>query len=348
MVDESAVFTFLRPGWLWLVPILLLVWLWWWRRGVGQRSGWEAEVDPALRAHVLEPSVRSGGSRGALALLFGWLLALLILAGPVFERRAVPLYEAPASTVILLDLSRSMLADDLAPNRLTRARFKITDLLRLGAAPGARFALVGFAERPYAISPLTDDAGMLDTFLGALEPDIMPVQGSRADLAIVQGLELLQGAGVAGGSLFLLTDQQPDERDLVAARRVAADGHRLFVLGVGTSGGSPLRLADGQFAKRPDGAIVVPRLDPDALARLAAAGNGRYATLAGDGGDLTRLGMLGGPTSGERSDESARDAAPRQRFWVERGPWLLWPLALCALLLFRRRGDVGTGDGEAA
>ena len=332
--------TFLRPAWLYAVPLVLLAWVWWRRRGASLSGGWEAEVDAPLRPYVIESAAarRSGWSDWpGHALFTGWLLTLLVLSGPVFERHEVPSFTAPASTVILLDLSRSMRSTDLVPDRIARARFKIDDLL--GRGEDDRFALVGFAERPYAISPLTDDVRMLRTFLRSLSPDIVPVQGSRLDLALDHAVELLRNAGVENGSVFLLTDQSPGERDVAAARRAASAGYRLSVLGVGTRDGAPLRDADGRFLTREDGSIVVPRLDADGLERLAAAGDGRWSALTSDDTDLRALWPVRGAMEDGTTALSASGEPSTQRFWIERGPWLLVPLALAALLLFRREAE---------
>ena len=229
-----------------------------------------------------------------------------------------------------------MLADDLPPDRISRARFKLDALL--DRSEGIEVGLVAFAERPYTVSPPTDDVETLRAFLPALSPAVVPVVGSRPDLAIRRGTELLEraGGGARGGHLLLVTDAEPDAAALAEARRARELGHALSVLGVGTARGAPLRDADGRFVTGPDGAIVVPRLDPAAPARLAAAGGGVGRTLADDASDLDALDAVraaldpGAP--GDGADGGAREAV----WWIERGPWVVPVLALAALLPFRR------------
>ena len=329
---------FLRPLWLWgLVPLALAAW--WARRSRRTAtSAWERVVDPALAPHVIERERDGGRGHGGARWLFaGWALALLALSGPVWEWREVALHDAPRAQVLVLDLSRSMLAEDIAPDRLTRARFKVRDLLE--RAGGTRTGLVAFAERPYVISPLTDDAATLEAFLPSLEPSLMPAQGSRPALAITLAAALLERSAAPGGHLILITDADPSEETLAAAAAARAGGHRLSVLGVGTSRGAPLRDANGQFVRAADGGIVVPQLDMAALEALARAGGGVAVALSSDGSDvdaLARVRTATAPLTPEEGGEEGEGAGTGERYWTERAPWLLPPLALFALALFRR------------
>lgn len=331
---------FLRPLWLWgYLPLLiaLIVWL---RHGA-RSPAWEPVVDAALMPYVVEAG--DPRRRGTGLLLFGgWALALFILSGPVREQQPVPVFEARRAQVVLFDLSRSMLADDLAPSRLVRSRFKLADLLKRSGA--SRTGLVAFAERPYTISPLTDDAATLEAFLTSLEPTLMPAQGSRVDLAIARGVELLAQGGVTEGHLILITDAGIDARDIDAARAAREAGHVVSVLGAATPTGVPLRGADGQFLRRADGSIVVPQLDRAGLDRLARAGGGVSVTLSGGMQDIdaiaavpTRIvGNDGRADEGTSGESDAAGSSARERYWIERAPWLIPLLALLSLGLFRR------------
>jgi len=185
---SPAEFQWLRPVWLLgLIPLLFIV-VYWFRKRAGY-SAWQSTVDEHLRAYVIDGN--SAISRRAPLVLFaGWALAVVLLAGPVWEKQDVPVFQAVQAEVILLDLSRSMLADDIAPDRMTRARFKLADLL--AQSEGRQVGLIGFAERPYVISPITEDTGTIEAFLPSLTTGIVPVQGSRLDLAIARAVTLLE------------------------------------------------------------------------------------------------------------------------------------------------------------
>ena len=319
----------MRPGWLWgYVPLLVAMFIWF--RIRADSSAWEAFVDPALRPYVIEGG--AGASRRGQVLVFAaWSLALLLLAGPVWQQREVPVFEAERSEVIVLDLSFSMRADDVKPDRLTRARFKLIDLLR--RSDGVQIGLIAFAERPYVISPLTDDARTIEAFVPSLEPEIMPAQGSRIDLAIRRAEQLLEQAGVSAGHILLITDASATQRDLDAAADARAAGHRVSVLSVGTASGTPLRGADGQFLQYADGAIVVSQLDTASLEQLAATGGGAMVPLTTSAEDLDALhDMRRGIAITAQSDE----VAGRKVYWIEQSPWLLWVLVVSLLFAFRR------------
>lgn len=342
--------SWLRPWWLLaLLPLVAAAAVHWWREGsVG--NGWNAVVDPELQPYVLEDQ-RKRSRASSLALLAVWGLVIVILAGPVFEQKQLPVVEARRAEVVIVDLSRSMNTDDVAPSRIDRARFKLLDILE--RAGDDRLALVAFAERPYVISPLTDDAETLRAFIPSMNTSLMPAQGSRIDLAIDKGLELLEGAGVTQGHLLLVTDSSPSGNALEAARRLNRQGHRLSVLAVGTDAGAPLRDTDGGFVNNAQGEIVVPGLDVDSLEALADAGGGVVQRMTNDDADIARLQLerenvalqretlqnVSIVDAFARSTPSATTQSASQQ-WIERGPWVLPLVALAALLLFRR-GVIG-------
>ena len=320
---------FLRPWWLLaLIPIALLF-IRLWKRHTGA-SAWERVVDPKLQQYVIEPGAAKR-AREPWFLLIVWLFVVLVLSGPVWEKQPVPVFKGQQAQVILFDLSSSMLSEDIKPSRLARARFKLKDLLK--TAEGVQIALIAFTERPYVVSPISDDANTIAAFVDALDPQIMPVQGSRPDLALEKAIELLQQASVSAGQIILFTDAEVGAREINAATTVRNAGHQLSVIGVGTPTGTPLRGADGRFLQDASGNIVVPQLKQKALQGLASAGNGVYVQLQSDNSDLETLrkrqASLSIQTSADQKDQS-------QIYWIEYGPWFLLPIALCALMLFRR------------
>jgi len=325
----SGDWQWLRVQWLWgFVPWLLMLILW--VRQRQQATLWEQYVDPQLRPYVID-SVSEQRSLAPYVLFLAWAVMLIVLAGPVWKQQEVPVFQAQQAEVIVLDLSRSMLIDDVLPDRLTRAKFKLLDLLR--ASEGRQIGLIAFSERPYVISPLTEDSETIEAFVPSLSPGVMPVQGSRLDLALERATQLLAQAGVERGHILYIGDEVPDARDQAMAQRVAQSGHRLSVLGVGTAAGKPLRDVNDRFLQTADGAVVVPRLDMPRLEDLATHGGGVGVMLSADDTDLQVLARV--RTSLVIEGEDPEQAA-QQLYWIEFAPYLLWPLVIMALLLFRR------------
>lgn len=313
-------FHFLQPLWLLaLLPLALLLQV---LSRPGGGSAWRRVMDPPLLAAL---RVERGRPRSVLLVLaLGWLLAVLALANPTVERRPVPAFRPDAARVVVLDLSRSMLAADLTPSRLERARYKVADVLERSA--DGQVGLVVFAGDAFTVSPLTDDAETIRALLEALSPQLMPVQGSRADLGIERALDLLRQAGAGRGEVLLLTDAAGDERALAAARAVRRAGHRLSVLGVGTAAGARV-----PGVSTSEGAVTA-RLDAAALQALAERGGGRFATLSSGSADLARVLREPGAGAARGSD---RDPLQTEA-WYALGPWLALALLPLAALAFRR------------
>ncbi len=321
-----------RPLWLFALLPGIFVLLSLWRRS-GNAGAWEKLVDPELQPYVLEGS---GAKRSRWPLwlaALSFLIAVLVLAGPVWEQRPMPLMQAQQAQVIVLDVSRSMDTTDQKPSRMARAKHKVRDLLAQSA--GKQTALLVFSQVAYVVSPLTDDVATLEAFLPAIETSVVPVQGSRLEPAIVKAQDLLVQAGQLSGSILVITDATATEIAISAASEAATAGYTVSVLGVATEGGDPLRLPDGSLLEDAAGNIAITALDRTGLTRLAEAGGGVFTELSVDNRDIDRLVRVSDSVA--LSDKSGGDTAAQQVLqWIERAPWLLLLLLLLALPVFRR------------
>jgi len=322
-------FHFLRPAWLAALPLLLGMGLWRERRR-GRDGDWSRFIDaqllPALR-------LESGGSsrmRPWPWLALAWSLAVLALAGPSWEQDRSVAYRAPAAWVFVLDLSPSMAAKDVAPDRVTRARFALDDLL--GAARDARVGLVAFSDEPYTVTPLTQDAATVQALLPPLTPQIMPTPGDHLAPALEQAAKLLKPAGAKDQRIVVLTDGFDDpSAAFAAAAMLRSHGATVSVVGVGTSGGAPVRNAAGRFETDAQGRPVLAVLDVEQLRQLAATGGGHYVDIA----DLPRL-IADLQATPQTPDDAVATPGIQLTHWRDAGAWLLPLLLLSAALLARR------------
>jgi len=324
-----AAFHFLYPRWLLAIPPLLFVAgriLWRARRSGNWAQVVDADLLPALR-------LEEGAGRGSpwLVLALAWILAAVALAGPAWKRVERAAYREPADWVIVLDLSPSMNAADLPPNRITRAHYMVEDLLR--AAEDARVGLVVFAGEAHTVVPLTTDVATIQSLLQPLVPSIMPESGHRLAPALGQAASLLRQAGSRDGRIIVLTDGCDDPaRAFAAAQGLRRLGAQVDVVGVGTLSGAPEPDGSGGFARNAAGGIVISKLQLDLLRRLAAAGGGSYWSAAA-------LDRLIDVLHAQRASPFARAqlaSAQRVGAWRNEGYWLLPPLLLVAASLARR------------
>ncbi len=327
-------FHFLRPEWLWLMPLLgLLLWLFYRRKAVSK--SWQAVCDPDLLPHLLVEQSKAKKTQDAVYILsFGGLLALMALAGPVWEKLEQPVFREQSALVLVLDLSRSMDAADLKPTRLARARHKLIDILK--KRKEGQTALIVYAAEPFVVSPLTQDSETIIAQVSALKTALMPKQGSRSDLALEKAEDLLKQASVSQGRILIITDgieNTPSEALETVIARLTLNGHQTSVLGVGTVQGAPIPLTDGGFVKNRAGEIVIPKLDILKLRMLALQGEGRYQTIRVDESDITAL-LSERPL--KRLNNQTEEVGLKADLWREEGPWLLIPLLFLSALAFRR------------
>ncbi|MCW8964290.1 MAG: VWA domain-containing protein, partial [Gammaproteobacteria bacterium] len=329
MSFDLSMLHFLRPEWLLAIIPLLLLSTMLWRLRV-QKSGWRKVVDPELLPYLLEGDASRGRYWPVMLVTLGGILACIAMAGPTWERLPQPIFRNDAALVLVLDLSKSMDAQDIKPSRLQRARFKIADILK--ARQEGQTALIVYAADAFTVTPLTDDDDTILSQLPALTTDLVPVQGSRADIALEMANQLLKQASQTRGQVLLITDEMQTARGIEAAQNLLKAGYQLSILGVGTAAGAPIPVGGGML-KNSDGEIVVPRLDSTNLRRIASTGKGRYATISGSDSDIRQLDIADVGTSEDSVIDTEDMTTDR---WREAGPWLLLPLILLAPLAFRR------------
>lgn len=236
-------------------------------------SGWSRLIP----ARLLSPLIRHNGSSGKTAksplapATAALVILSLALAGPAWREAPTPLKQPGDSLVIALDLSLSMLATDVEPDRLTRAKRKIRDILAL--REGSLTGLLVFSGDAHVVTPLTDDGRTIEGMLNVLDPVIMPATGNRADLAVARAKELLQQGAPGEGRILLITDNINDRYTGTIRDTLSGTGYALNTLVVGTEEGGPIPLARRGFIRENDD-IVISRATPQALSQLADSTGG--------------------------------------------------------------------------
>jgi len=330
---------FLRPWWFVLLPLWLLLSYGLWKNHQ-QKNGWSALCDPALLSYLVGNTTEQA-KRSKLwlsALISAGCIAIVALAGPVWKQLPQPVFQAQSAMVIVLDLSRSMDAEDLKPSRLIRAKQKVQDILT--ARVEGQTGLIVFAGSAFDVVPLTTDNQAILSLLASLDTSMMPAQGSMASEGLKHALAMLQRGAIHAGSVVMLCDGI-DTNAIPAAQALSEAGHLLSVLAVGTTDGAPISAANkqgsGGFLKDSSGNIVVARVHDEQLSALASAGDGVFQHIRFDDADVRRLpGLIPPRLSETGSDQSAQINKVQTDQWYEEGPWLLLLLLPLCALAFRR------------
>ncbi len=313
-------FHFLRSRALWLFVVLALaivVLL----LGNRERSKWKRIIVPALR-----PFMFSRGSRSAivwpLALMtIGMSCMILALAGPTWKKRDIPGEKIPAVVLITLDLSKSMLATDIQPSRLERAKLKIVDFL--DANPRARAGLMAFAGTPHPVLPFTSDYKLVKHHAASLQNWEMPVQGTDFGL-MVSLLDTMMNRIQAPSTILLLTDVIDDSQASILANYINNSIHRLEILLFSTPDGAPVPGMQG----------VISKPSPTALANLQQNEKIGITTITLDKSDIEGIAKQ---ISAKLVFE--KDKKTDAKEWDDVG-WLLLIPALIILAFSFRKGWV--------
>ncbi len=310
---------------IWTVPVLFLVVLY----GTKRRRRILTRFASAKALKVLAPNIPSHRRWLKAGLILAAVVFLsLALAGPQYGFHWQEIEQKGVDLLIALDCSKSMLARDIPPSRLDRAKREVVDLLTM--LQGDRVGLIAFAGTAFPQCPLTLDYQAFHLFLSTLTPDTMPVGGTDIDAAIRTALAGFDSKAATEKAVILITDgEHTGQGDPVQAARAARDqGIKVFCIGVGSEGGVPLPNEAGGFKKDKAGGIIVTRLDEETLKKISVLTGGTYVrSVAGDMdldviysreilGKMERSTLTGG----------------RKQIWEDRFQWALF-LAVISLVI---------------
>ena len=319
--------TFALPNTLWLLLLvpLLVAFLWWaWR--TKQRL-----IAQFVQSRLLA-QLTVGVSRQRQKLRLGLLvaavaLAILALARPQWGFSWEESKQRGLDIVVAIDVSRSMLATDVTPTRLARAKLAALDLMKL--AKSDRLGLVAFAGSAFLQCPLTLDDEAFRQSVAALDVNIIPQGGTALAETIQTTMTAFKDGGDNHKILVILTDGEDHDGGAVeAARKAAQDGLRIFTLGLGSTEGELIQVPGGKgktdFLRDENGNIVKSRLNETLLRQISGAANGFYLHFRGP--DTIEMLYKRGLEPLPKSEFEGR----LMRRWHER---FYWPLGLAIVLL---------------
>ncbi|MDB4265000.1 VWA domain-containing protein, partial [bacterium] len=266
---------------LWLLPLAAVALI---VQGRKKKRALQAFADPHLLDRLAALDHRGRRFIKALLLLLSLGLMLFALAGPRWGSHYEEVSQKGVDIMLMIDVSPSMLVEDIAPNRLERARREILDFIKVVA--GDRVGLIAFAGAAFIQCPLTLDYAALEMFLSALQPDLIPVPGTDLGAAIDLGISAFDDESATDKVILLITDGEDNEtRGLNSARQAAAKGVKIFVFGIGDVGGGPIPELDGSggFKKDRQGKLILSKLEEAGLQNIASLTGGTYVrSVAGD------------------------------------------------------------------
>lgn len=319
--------SFHSPHLLWLLVPLVLLFSWELARHASRAaSAWPKIARAWAGAFEVSLGVRhsTAEDRPRVWLWFGLALCIVALARPQWGVVEEQVFDQSREVIIAVDLSRSMLAQDVKPSRLDRSKLLIQSLL--DGLQGERVGLVLFAGTAFLQSPLSADYEVLREFLPALAPDYLPEGGSNYRAMLETSIQAF-GTSTADRYLIVLSDGESTEEDWKEAiEPLKTKGIRVIGLGVGTAQGTFIPDGGGGFVKDDRGAVVMSRLNSSTLQELAQVTGGAY-TDASAWVDLP--GLLHTTVEAGRKGEFSEKNTARL---IERFQWFLAPGLLLLLI----------------
>ncbi|MFV0505834.1 MAG: VWA domain-containing protein [Bacteroidales bacterium] len=273
-------FRFANPEFLYLlllIPIFLLVFV------LGQARA-QRSLNKFVRSRFLQRQLVPEKSRirpilKFLMINFALMMFIIAMARPQFGAKLKTEMHKGSDIMIALDVSKSMLAEDVKPNRLSRAKFSIEGLIN--KLHDDNLGIVVFAGNAYTQLPITSDKESSKLFLSTISTDLLSRQGTNIASAIDLCMNSFNPVSEAGKAIVIITDGEDHEQGAIEAAKLAADeGIRVYTIGIGLpEGGVIPHIKNGVrqgYVKDNDGTVVVSKLNAKALEEIAVAGNGKY------------------------------------------------------------------------
>ena len=212
------------------------------------------------------------------------LFVVFALARPKWGLKQIEAKSLSSDIVIALDVSKSMLAQDLKPDRLSRAKMVFKDLTK--ELKGQRIGLIAFAGQAYWQCPLTSDIKAFEMFLSLIDTDTVPFAGTNISAPIDLACESLEKVPSSSKAIVIITDGESFDGNLEKSLNTAKESQtKIFCVGIGTSKGEPIPTYDDrgnfkEYLKDEKGKTVITKLDSLTLQQIANISNGKYYNLA--------------------------------------------------------------------
>ncbi|GAB6068967.1 VWA domain-containing protein [Thiomicrorhabdus hydrogeniphila] len=325
---------FLRPEWfLALLPVIWIIWKAW--QTSRKQGAWHEVIAPKFRHLLLGENSTTGASAnekiGYLGLSIAWFFAVLALSGPWVKSVDIPAEKSQQGVVIVLDLSLSMLADDLSPNRISRVKYKLTDLLK--QYPQYATGMVVYAGTAHTISPISEDNQTLLGLLPSLNPVMMPKFGSKP----LQGLKLAQklfdGAQITNRHIVWITDDI--EKNQIQPITTWLNDHNdsVTVMTVGTTKGGVVQVPNYGLLKDNNEKLIMPKVPFERFAELEKKTNIKWIDLKPE--DTGVKNLL--PPDMANTDKLAQSKHAKEvNHPLDIGAYFLFLLLPIVALVFRR------------
>lgn len=267
--------------------------------------------------------VKSDTILTAIAVFF----LILSLTQPRWGYSWKDLTQKGVDIIIALDVSNSMLAQDIKPSRLERAKHKISDLLNM--LEGDRVGLVAFAGTSYLHCPLTLDYSAVHIFLNAIDTELIPIQGTAIGHAIRTSVKAFDKQDARSRAIILITDGEDHTGDALPSAKWAKENKvKVFPIGIGMSIGAPIPSLESNisgFKKDNDGEVVLTKLDERTLQQMAFETSGHYVRSVTDDLDLNKIYS----EKIKHAVEKKEFKTEKRRVWHERFQWMIFIALLC-------------------
>jgi len=320
---------------LFILPVIIFLILFEYRK---KRAGLKLFADPDLLPVLTRPIKRGIIFLKGLFLVIAVFFIILACAGPRWGFHLQEVQRRGVDIVFLLDVSASMQAEDVKPDRLERAKREITDFLKIAA--GDRIGLVLFAGDAFVQCPLTLDYDAIAMFLGSVGVDALPVQGTDMGQGIKTALNAFDFKSAIDKVIVMITDGEDNEgRGLQQTDKAMDKGVKIFVYGIGEPSGAPIPDETGGFKKDKIGNLILSKLNEKDLRRIAKAADGRYVRSVTGDLDLDRLYFEGIKIKTEAKElESGKIKIFEERFYI-----FIW----IAFVFLVMEGLIGLKPGRA-
>ncbi|MDB9787156.1 VWA domain-containing protein, partial [Bacteriovoracaceae bacterium] len=307
---------------LWLIPLIAVFFIWGFRR---KQTLIDRFIAPELKERLLACVSFQRQKIKTFLLLLVVFFSILALIRPKWGFHWEEVKRKGVDIIVALDVSGSMLAQDVTPNRLERAKREIIDLLNI--VQGDRVGLIAFAGTAFLQAPLTLDYGAVQIFLDDLDTDLIPIPGTAIAEAITKSVASFDQADKKSRVLILITDGEDHYGDpLEEAEKASKQNIKIYTIGIGKKGGAPIPNGpNGGFKKDRRGNLILTQLDEETLQKIALKTKGSYVRSVTGDLDLEQIYDDIRRTIDDKDLKSGRRKRFEERFQ--------WPLIIALLFL---------------